>query len=174
MSRSAIHCLTSGHNSRIIFPSQYFLNSFPLSLCRICGGPMRQKMSRRIDVTSAAVFFLRGRRTINFVRWSWYTSKKLYGSFIARLVCMSMRSTCPLDAKSELRMGLVTVLFRDFLDFWSWHSGHIPTNFRTIFLENPANCFFNSVKSLSLPRCLPSSLCTVSNRLNSSFLWHNF
>ena len=44
-------------------------------------------------------------------------SKKLYGSFIARLVCMSMRSTCPLDAKSELRMGLVTVLFRDFLDF---------------------------------------------------------
>ena len=75
------------------------------------------KMSRRIDVTSAAVFLLRGRRTINFVRWSWYTSKKLYGSFIARLTCMSMRSTCPLDAKSELRMGLVTVLFRDFLDF---------------------------------------------------------
>ena len=78
---------------------------------------MRQKMSRRIDVTSDAVILLRGWRTINFVRWPWYTSGKLYNSFIARLVCMSMRSTCPLDTKSELRMGLVTVLFRDFFDF---------------------------------------------------------
>ena len=48
---------------------------------------------------------------------SGFPSAASRGSFIAQLTCMSMRLTCPFDAKSELRMGLVTVLFRDFLDF---------------------------------------------------------
>ena len=115
MYRTAIHIRAI---IRVSFsPNQYFLNFFLFSLGKICGGSMKQKMSRRIDVSSAALFLLRGRRTINFVRWSWYTTRKLYGSFIARLVCMSISSTCPLDEKSKLRIDLVTVLFRNFLDF---------------------------------------------------------
>ena len=156
--------LQSGHFSLTISARLAFLNSLPLSLCRIWGAPNKQNISTRLSTTSWADLWRRGRSTMNLVRWSWYTIGKLNGLLTSSVVCKSIKSTWPLEAKSELRIGLVTVLFNCFLHFCSWHS---LQEFRYTWitsLENPQYCCLRTENSLSLLRCFPPSVWTLSNR----------
>jgi hypothetical protein len=62
--KNKINCSLPGHND---FSSVIMLavNSRPLSLCRIIGAPNMRNISKRLYVTSAAVFDFNGRTILN-------------------------------------------------------------------------------------------------------------
>jgi hypothetical protein len=64
---------TSSKSGHIVFNSVMTaaVNSLPLSLCRMCGAPMKRKMSIKLYATSAARLVCSDLRMQNFVKWSY-------------------------------------------------------------------------------------------------------
>ena len=46
-------------------------NSRPLSACKICGGPIVEKMERSATATAPTVLCVSGALSYNLVPWSW-------------------------------------------------------------------------------------------------------
>ena len=147
----------SGHNS---FSSTiiWAVNSEPLSLCKIHGAPSNRKISSNWYATSAARLDVSGRSTQNFVRWSWYTIIHLNSPCF--IDCMSIRSTCPLELKSLLTIGLTTDPLVVGLLCFRWHSTHKDLNNDSDSWVTLAYFLFTSFTILSLPPW-PVNKCTL-------------
>ena len=92
-----------------------FMNSLPLSLCKILGAPKILKISSNWYAISCARFYVTGRSCTNYVKWSWYTRIHLRSP--SGLLCILIRSTCTLEFILLNIIGLITKYLFGTFDF---------------------------------------------------------
>ena len=125
------------------------VNSEPLSDWRITGAPISSKISASWKATSVALLEVRHRRTQNLVKWSWYYIIHL--KLLWDMDCISIKWIWPLEANSDVNIGLTTTLFVIGCFLFFWNSRHIDLNNSTSSLKILAYLTLDTFIIRSLP-----------------------
>ena len=113
-------------------------------LCSIWGGPSRQKISRSVDATSAAIFLQRGRRMTNLLDGPDTLTRNYKGNFPTHLPAYL---SSQLDPGRKIRNpnwfdDNILDGFLRFLEL-TFRAQCNECKYYVNFLENPAYLFFN-------------------------------